>query len=570
MGKKKRQQGGNAVIYARYSSHNQKDVSIEQQYDACVKFAAANGYQIVERYADRAVSGRTDNRPQFQRMMKDAHKGEFDFVIAWKSNRMGRNMMQAMVNESKLADLGIRCLYVEEDFDDTAAGRFALRNMMNVNQFYSENMAEDVLRGMADNASKCKVNNLPPYGYRKGKDGRFEINEEQAAVVREIFSRVLSGWSIYDIQTDLNRRGIRTGRGTEWKKQSFGHLLQNDKYIGVYRWADVVVEDGMPAILDRDTFDRVQAVLKSKKKPRGKQRMNDDYILSGRLYCGKCGAPMTAQAGTSKTGRKFNYYCCNRKRYDHTCDKKSVPQEKIESAVTGFIKEELLRDDLIEWIVSGYKATAENIRDDTRKKALQAELDDVNTRLANILRAIEAGIFNETTQERMQELTSARKDLEQAVRLEELSNRLPAPDEVRFWLYELRSGDLDDRLYQRRLITTFVRAVFVYDDRLRIQFNYGTESNFPTDSDPGPGGEFATGPDWSTKTPELCSSQIRGFSCFSVCSAGFPFTCSTTLLIPAGLSHSSTISSPAGRISRPGTSKSSARSGSNREPGAMW
>jgi Recombinase. len=191
---------------------------------------------------------------------------------------MGRNMMQAMVNESRLADLGIRCLYVEEDFEDNAAGRFALRNMMNVNQFYIENMAEDVIRGMADNASKCMVNNLPPFGYCKGRDGRYEIVEEQAVIVREIFSRVLSGWSIYDIQEDLNNRGIKTNRGTDWKKQSFGHLLQNDKYCGVYRWSDVVVEGGMPAIIDRDTFDRVQLILRSKKKPRGKQRCNDDYI----------------------------------------------------------------------------------------------------------------------------------------------------------------------------------------------------------------------------------------------------------------------------------------------------
>ncbi len=488
--------GGNAVVYARYSSHNQRDVSIEQQYDACVKYAADNGYKIVERYADRAISGTTDNRPHFQRMMKDAHKGSFDFVIAWKSNRMGRNMLQAMVNESKLADLGIKCLYVEEDFDDTAAGRFALRNMMNVNQFYSENMAEDVLRGMADNASKCMVNNLPPFGYRKGADGKFEIVEEQAAVIREIFNRVLSGWSIYDIQADLNNRGIKTGRGTAWKKQSFGHLLQNDKYTGVYRWSDVVVEGGIPAILDRDTFDRVQMILREKKKPRGKQRCNDNYILSGRIFCGECGSPMTAQAGTSATGRKFNYYCCNRKRYDHACSKKNVPQEKIETTVTNFIKAELLRDEFIDWIVSGYKAAAEKIRNDTKLAALQDELQDVSTKLANILKAIEAGIFNETTQARMEELAAARKELEQAIRLEELANKLPSTDEVRFWLYELRSGDLEDRQYQRRLIMTFIKAVYVYDDRLRIQFNYGTESSIPNKK--GPSAEFAGGPEWGT------------------------------------------------------------------------
>ena len=201
MSKKKTELSGNAVIYARYSSSNQRDVSIEQQFEACMKYAAENKLTIVERYADRAVSGKTDNRPQFQRMMRDAHKGGFDFVIAWKSNRMGRNMMQAMVNESRLADLGIRCLYVEEDFEDNAAGRFALRNMMNVNQFYIENMAEDVIRGMADNAAKCMVNNLPPFGYCKGKDGRFEIVEVYISPKSRVVGKPLR--DVMDIGTYL-------------------------------------------------------------------------------------------------------------------------------------------------------------------------------------------------------------------------------------------------------------------------------------------------------------------------------------------------------------------------------
>ena len=150
--------GLDAVIYARYSSHNQREVSIEQQIAECTKHAAALGLRIVGTYEDRAISGKTDNRPRFQQMMRDAEKGKFQAVVAWKSNRIGRNMLQAMVNEAKLDDYGVKVFYAEEDFDDTAAGRFALRNMMNVNQFYSENMAEDITRGLYDNASKCMAN----------------------------------------------------------------------------------------------------------------------------------------------------------------------------------------------------------------------------------------------------------------------------------------------------------------------------------------------------------------------------------------------------------------------------
>lgn len=489
------------MIYARYSSDNQRDVSIEQQYAACEAYAARQGIAVIEHYSDRAISGKTDNRPAFQRMMREAKTGAFDYVIAWKSNRMGRNMLQAMMTEQKLAELGIRCLYVEESFDDSAAGRFALRNMMNVNQFYVENLAEDVKRGMMDNAKKCMVNNLPPYGYKKGADGRFEIVEQEAEIIRETYRRILAGWSIYDIQTDLNRRGIRTKRGKEWAKQSFQLLLQNDKYIGVYRFADVVIEGGIPPIVDRDTFDQVQQILRSKKKLRGKQRMNDDYILSGKVFCGKCGSPMTAQTGTGKAGTKYDYYACNRRRYEKACDKKSEPKDPLETFVIEAVRSELLDDDMIDWIVDGYKNAVVLVRNDSKKEALQQELGEVNKQIDNFLKAIGAGIFNEFTQARMEELRSTRKDLEQAIRLEEAATRLPDPEDVGGWLYSIRDGDWTDRKFLREVIRIFVRAVYVFDDKITIHYNYGTDTDLEykglTSDESGPE-VFAKSQKWGT------------------------------------------------------------------------
>ena len=129
------------MIYARYSSNNQREASIEQQVEWCKGLAERYNLALIDVYADKAISGRTDNRPSFQRMMRDAETGLFDYVLAWKSNRMGRNMLEAMLNDATLQEEGVRTVYVEEDFEDNAAGRFALRNMMNVNQFYSEALA---------------------------------------------------------------------------------------------------------------------------------------------------------------------------------------------------------------------------------------------------------------------------------------------------------------------------------------------------------------------------------------------------------------------------------------------
>ena len=202
------------VLYGRYSSHNQKDISVEQQFEKGYELAAEYGIRIIDTYADRAVSGRTDKRRDFQRMMTDAAKGKFRYVIAWKSNRMGRNMLEALINEARLQDLGVRVLYVEEDFDDTAAGRFAARSMMNVNQFYSENMAEDIKRGLYDNAANCMVaNGHLPYGYKADETLHYAIDEPKAAVIREIFTRVSCGEAFVDIMASLNARGIKTSYG---------------------------------------------------------------------------------------------------------------------------------------------------------------------------------------------------------------------------------------------------------------------------------------------------------------------------------------------------------------------
>ena len=261
------------VIYARYSSHSQKDASIEQQIRECLAYARAQNIHIVASYEDRAVSGKTDRRAEFQRMMKDAEKGNFQYVIAWKSNRMGRNMLQAMMNEARLNDMGIRVLYAEEDFDDTAAGRFALRSMMNVNQFYSENMAEDIKRGLHDNAINCKITGALPLGYKKGEDMRYVLDPPNDDVVREIYSRVACGESFADIGADLNARGIKTSQGGQWGRSSFHRLLTNERYTGVYIYGDIRIEGGIPQIIDKGLFWRVQEVLKTKKNPQGRHRL---------------------------------------------------------------------------------------------------------------------------------------------------------------------------------------------------------------------------------------------------------------------------------------------------------
>lgn len=464
---------GTAVIYARYSSHNQREASIEQQVAECQKYADMKNLRIVEVYADKAVSGKTDRRPNFQRMMRDAAKGKFQYVVAWKSNRMGRNMLDAMMNDVRLRDLDVRCLYTEEDFDDTAAGRFALRNMMNVNQFYSENMAEDIMRGMMDNARKCMVNNGGlPLGYKKGEDGRYAIDEAGATIVREIYERFYAGEAFVDIANDLNARGLKTSRGNRWNKGSFHRLLTNERYIGVYEFGGVRIEDGVPSIIRKELFFAVQEKLKTKKNAQGRHRENSDYLLTGKLFCGHCGSSMVGICGTSKTGDKHYYYICQKKRLDKACKKKNVRRDWIEQKIAEAVKENIMQDEVVQWLVDGYDNFLKLHRKDSLLLATEEELEGVKKAIKNVMVAIEQGVITPATKDRLMELEDDRRRLETTVAIERAALVDVPREKIEFWLESFQDGDVEDKKYQAKLIDSFVQAVYLYDGELRIAFNY--------------------------------------------------------------------------------------------------
>ena len=513
------QQGGysgSAVIYARYSSHNQREASIEQQVAECQKFADINNLHITEVYADKAISGKTDRRPNFQRMMRDAAKGKFQYVVAWKSNRMGRNMLDAMINDSRLRDMGVRCLYTEEDFDDTAAGRFALRNMMNVNQFYSENMAEDIMRGMMDNARKCMVNNGGlPLGYKKGEDGRYAIDEAGAAIVREIYERFYAGEAFIDIANDLNARGLKTSRGNLWNKGSFHRLLTNERYIGVYEFGGVRIEDGVPPIIRKELFYAVQEKLKTKKNAQGRHRENGDYLLTGKLFCGHCGSPMVGISGTSKTKDKHYYYICQKKRLEKDCKKKTVRRDWIEQKIAEITKEYLMRDEVIQWLVDGYDNFLKLHRKDSMLLAAEEEMEGVKKAIKNVMAAIEQGIITPTTKDRLMELEDDRRRLEATIAVERAALVDIPKDKIQFWLESFRAGDVTDKKYQAKLIDSFVQAIYLYDGEMRAAFNYCGKKNSVTvslDEVDGLGGDASAESSYKIPSPppqESCTNPRR-------------------------------------------------------------
>lgn len=467
-----------AVVYARYSSHRQGEQSIEGQLAAAYKYANENDYKIVHEYIDRAMTGRNDNREEFQKMLKDTAKKQFDTIILWKIDRFGRNREEIAFNKYRCKKNGVKVVYVAESIPDSPEGVILESVLEGMAEYYSLQLSQNVIRGQRASAEKCQCtggNQLLGY-YTDPKTKRYMIDEKTAPTVRLIFKLYSEGMTVPEIVTEVNNRGLRTIRGLKFTRNSMYSMLKNEKYIGVYTYKNEIrVEGGVPAIIDKEVFMKVQEMLKTNKKAPSRTWSRTDYILTDKLFCGKCGSKMTGESGTGKSGRKYNYYTCSKRKKERSCDKKAVHQYHIEEKVLDVILKILYNDKALEHIADAvweyYKSQQ---TDDESKKALEMELAEVKKSINNIMKAIEAGIFNDATKRRMDELDIQRSEIEAELAGIELQQTIKITrDYVLFYLTELRKGDTKNPDFQKRLIDVFVNAIFLYDDgKITITFNY--------------------------------------------------------------------------------------------------
>ena len=243
----------NVVIYARFSSHSQTEQSIEGQLKVCYEYAESNHYTVVGEYIDRAISGTTDNRAEFQRMISDSDKHTFEGVLVYQLDSFARNRYDSAINKAKLKKNGVRVLSAKENIADDASGILVEGVLESMAEYYSVELSQKIHRGMAINAEKCLSNGSNPgMGFKVDAERRFHVDEEEAAIVREIYERYASGETKAEIIRDLKRRRVKTSLGKEFSPNSLSHLLSNKRYIGVYLYKGKETPGGMPRILDDD------------------------------------------------------------------------------------------------------------------------------------------------------------------------------------------------------------------------------------------------------------------------------------------------------------------------------
>lgn len=279
---------------------------------------------VINEYCDRAVSGKTDNRPNFQKLIKDSEKGQFQAVIMYTLDRFARNRYDSAIYKAKLKKHGVRVYYAKQPMPDTPEGIILESVLEGYAEYYSENLSRNIKRGLKENALQCKATGGAglPLGYIVGEDKKYKIEPVGAKIVQEIYQMYADGMSATQIINVCNERGYKTARGKDFNKNSLKTILKNDKYIGVYRYMDVVIENGVPAIISKDLFNKVQNMFQHNYTARARSKAKEDYLLTTKLFCGHCGSPMVGESGTSKTGKLHLYYKCVGRKRKHSCKKK--------------------------------------------------------------------------------------------------------------------------------------------------------------------------------------------------------------------------------------------------------
>ena len=478
-----------AVAYARYSSAGQRDVSIDQQLADIRAFAKREGFTIVHEYADHARSGfkNTSARTAFQTMMSAAESGAFDTLIVWKVDRFGRNREESAVFKGRLRRHGVKVLYAMEPIPEGSAG-VLLEGMLEATaEWYSRTLSENVTRGMTDNAMRCLYNGTRILGYTRGADGRYAVQPDEAAVVRNIFDLYRSGYSAARICRQLNDQGLRTSHGKPFSEEGLLRIISNERYTGVYIWGSIRVPDGMPAIVERSAFEEAQRM--KKKTARHVEQGAVDYLLTGKAFCGHCGAAMIGDSGTSKDGTRHYYYTCQARKARKGCAKKSVTKDYLESTVISFVLDHVLSEDHIESLADAVMALQEEEMKSSPLAAMEAEYAETKKKIDNINDAIAAGIWNSSTSARLKVLEDAAETLRVSVEtLRYSQSQLLSRDRVLFFLRRFTKGNRNDPMLRRSIIETFINAVYVFDDHLDLVIN-NCEGNqrFPLESLPDPG-----------------------------------------------------------------------------------
>ena len=465
------------VIYARYSSNNQTEQSIEGQIRVCREYAQRNNLAVAGTYIDRATTGTNDNREQFQKMLKDSDNKAWDYCLVYKLDRFSRNKYEMAIHRKHLKDNGVKILSAKENIPDTPEGILLESLLEGINQYYSEELSQKTKRGMRETRIKGNfMGGRINYGYSVVREiagehtvSKVVINEDEAAVLLRIFEAYAEGNRIPDIVHELEDKGIKN-RGKPFTVNTIYFMLQNEKYTGIYHFRGETFTNIYPAIIPKELLQIVRERVNKNKT--GKHIVGVDYILMGKCYCGYCGKKLRSAAGTSTDGTILRYYRCPNAKKDSDCHNKSIRKEVLEKLVTDALTKEVARPKnislLTDKVFELYRASCS---DDGDLKRYGKELAATDKAINNLLAAIESGIFTTSTKQRLTELEEKKARLEQTITIESAREKclLTKEDIERYILDAVK-------LNAKQMVELLVERIDVFENKICIKLKYSDTS----------------------------------------------------------------------------------------------
>ena len=491
------------ALYARVSTDKQaeNDLSISAQIKALHKYCRDKGWDIVKEFLDEGESARSAKRPAFQDMIahaKQKHKS-FDAIVVWKLSRFARNREDSITYKTLLRRRGIEIISINEQIDDSPSGKLLEGIIESVDEFYSANLAQDTKRGQKENASRgFRSGGTSPIGYKVKKvmDGHnerttLEIDKKYAPILKRIFSMCLDGMGAKEIVKILNDEGLLTNLGKTWSKNHVYYILKNEVYTGVLLWNKrtrnvenkpdeiVRIENSHEPIVDRKTFLKAQEVLFNRSPKITRPRaVSSRFLLSGFIYCGKCGYGMI---GTSGKSSQFHYYTCQNycKRGKKVCDAKSFSKEKLESFVIDRLKDAILTEENLAELVhlTNKELNSSKVENEDKLTTIEAQLDQHKERLHKLYDALETGkIALDDLSPRIKELSTKIRDLENQKFELEISLKNDRYVELSPAVAKAYVDDLKELLSkgtlleQKAFLRSFIKRIEVDPDKIGIEY----------------------------------------------------------------------------------------------------
>ena len=461
-----------AVIYARYSSDKQREESIDGQLRICYDYAQKNGFIVVGEYIDRALTGKTDKRPQFLEMIEKSAEKAFRYVLLYKLDRFSRNKYDNAIYKHKLEKNGVKLVSATENIPEDPSGILLESVIVGLAEYYSAELSEKVLRGQTQNALELKwPGGVVPLGYKLDNEKHLIIDDEKALIVKEIFNLYLQGYEPRTISKILNKKCYTNAKGNEFKRSTVYAVLHNERYIGTFQWKDIKKPDAIPSIIDKDIFFKVQEKIGYMKK--SCIRASDQYLLAGKVFCAKCGQKMVGRSGTSQNKTIYYYYTCPNKK----CKTKNIRSDALEHAVYVKTNDILSSDSVVSIIAKQAAAMQQNKAVDLTIQSLKMRISDTQKKIDNCVKAIENGIMSDSITTALEKNESLLKDLKYQLSKEQVRHKtgILTEEKIRFFFKSIREKADALEKYKHILFRCFIKKILIDNDVIEIQYNYSNE-----------------------------------------------------------------------------------------------